>query len=270
MTSVNEMQYHELNLEGVKIRAAVRAGTGDGLPLLLFNGIGASIELLLPFIESLPEREIIAFDAPGTGKSSAPSGLWRPRHYAKLANSLLDRLGYSEVHALGVSWGGGIAQQFARDYPARCRRLILAATSAGNLMVPGKPSVLLRMSNPLRYLGPQYMERMAPKIYGGSLRTNKLRAREHARQMRPPSIKGDYYQLLAILGWSSLPWLHKLKQPTLVLAGDDDPIVPLINARILAARIPDARLRVVDCGHLFLLTRAGVLAPEIEEFLGRN
>ena len=268
MTSVKGMHYQMLNLDGVKIRAAVRKGAGDGLPLLLFNGIGASIELLLPFIESLPNREIIAFDAPGTGESSPPSGLWRPRHYAKLANSLLDHLGYSQVHALGVSWGGGIAQQFAHQYPERCRRLILAATSAGNLMVPGKPSVLLRMSNPLRYLVPQYMERIAPKIYGGSLRTNKQRAREHARQMRPPSIKGYYYQLLAILGWTSLPWLHKLKQPTLVLAGDDDPIVPLINARILAARIPDARLRVVDCGHLFLLTRARVLAPEIEDFLG--
>ncbi len=268
MTSDNGMRYHTLHVEGVKIRAAVRAGRGKGLPLLLFNGIGASIELLLPFIESLPDREIIAFDAPGTGESKPPPGLWRPRHHAKLANSLLERLGYSEVHALGVSWGGAIAQQFARQYPRRCRRLILAATSAGTLMVPGKPSVLLRMSNPLRYWGPKYMERIAPKIYGGSLRTNKLRAREHARNMRPPSIKGYYYQLAAVLGWSSLPWLHKLEQPTLVLAGDDDPIVPLINARVLAARIPDARLRVVDCGHLFLLTRARVLAPEIEEFLG--
>ena len=123
-------------------------------------------------------------------------------------------------------------------------------------------------SNPLRYWGPQYMELIAPKIYGGSLRTNKLRARDHARKMRPPSIKGYYYQIAAIAGWTSLPWLHKLDQPTLVLAGDDDPIVPLINARLLAARIPDSQLRVVDCGHLFLLTRAEALAPEIEDFLG--
>ena len=56
---------------------------------------------------------------------------------------------------------------------------------------------------------------------------------------------------------------YSVYTPTLVLAGDDDPIVPLINARILAARIPDARLRVVDCCHLFLLTRAKVLTANI-------
>jgi pimeloyl-ACP methyl ester carboxylesterase len=53
---------------------------------------------------------------------------------------------------------------------------------------------------------------------------------------------------------TSLPWLRTLRQPTLVLAGDDDPIVPLVNARILAVCIPNARLRIVrGGGHLFLL-----------------
>ena len=84
--------------------------------------------------------------------------------------------------------------------------------------------------------------------------------------MKPPSVKGYFFQILSLLGWSSLPWLHKLRQPTLVLAGGDDPLVPLVNAKIIAACIPDSRLRVVDCGHLFLLTRAKVLAPEIEGF----
>ena len=91
-------------------------------------------------------------------------------------------------------------------------------------------------------------------------------AKEHASKMKPPSIKGYYYQILSLVGWSSLPWLHKLRVPTLVMAGDDDPIIPLINARLMAARLPHGRLRVVDCGHLFLLTRAGTLAPEIEAF----
>jgi poly(3-hydroxyalkanoate) depolymerase len=185
-----------------------------------------------------------------------------------LAATLLDRLGYARVNVLGVSWGGMLAQQFARQYPERCQRLILAATSPGHLMVPGRLSVILRMSSPLRYLMPDYMQSIAGKIYGGSLRTNRLKAKQHARRMKPPSTLGYYYQVMALWGWSSLPWLHRLQQPTLVLAGDDDPIIPLINGRVLAARIPDARLRIVDCGHLFILTRAEVLAPEIEQFLG--
>jgi len=160
-----------------------------------------------------------------------------------------------------------LAQQFAKQYPNRTQRLILAATSPGQLMVPARLSVLIRMSNPLRYFSPEYMLEIAPHIYGGSLRTNKLKAKEHANKMKPPSIKGYYFQIFSLLAWSSLPWLHKLKQPTLVLAGNDDPLIPLINAKIMAALIPRAQLRVVNCGHLFLLTRARVIAPEIETFL---
>lgn len=263
-----EVDYQYLRIEGVLIRAGICRRDGDALPLLLFNGIGASMELLQPFVSEMKNTTVIWYDAPGAGESQAPPFPWRPKHHARLAAKLLVRLGVDRVNVLGISWGGMLAQQFARQFSARTERLVLAATSPGHLMVPARLSVLVRMSNPLRYFAPDYMLAIAPKIYGGSLRTNKLRAKEHASKMKPPSIKGYYFQILSLMGWSSLPWLHKLKQPTLVLAGNDDPIIPLINGRILAARIPDARLRVVNCGHLFLLTRASSLAPEIEEFLG--
>ncbi len=266
MTDITEVDYRFMRVKGVQVRYSVQRGTGDAV-LLLFNGIGASMELLQPFIDELRSTTIIAYDAPGAGASSPPGYPWRPRRHVALAAALLDQLGYDTVDVLGVSWGGVLAQQFAHQYPARCRRLILAATTPGHIMVPGRLSVMLRMASPLRYISPDYMQSIAGKIYGGSLRTNKLGARKHAGRMQPPSTLGYYYQVLSLLGWSSLPWLHKLRQPTLVLAGDDDPIIRLVNCRVLAACIPDARLRVVDCGHLFLLTRAAVLAPEIEEFL---
>jgi poly(3-hydroxyalkanoate) depolymerase len=260
-----QLQYFRLG--GVQVRAGVAKGTGGGLPLLIFNGVGASMELLEPLVAALPEREIITYDVPGAGESGTPGRPWRMRHHARLADRLLDRLGYGRVNVLGISWGGALAQQFARQYSDRCEKLILAATTPGQLMVPPRLSVMLRMSSPLRYWSPDYMMAIAPKIYGGSLRTNKLKAREHANKMKPPSVKGYYFQVMALMGWSSLPWLHKLKQPTLVMAGDDDPIIPLINGKLLALRIPDSRLRIVDCGHLFILTRADTLAPEIEAFL---
>jgi len=266
MAEPADVEYQYLRIAGVHIRAGISRRGAVGLPLLLFNGIGASMELLEPFISEMKNTTVIWYDAPGTGKSQPPRYPWRPKHHARLAAALLDRLGFGRVNVLGISWGGMLAQQFARQFTTRTERLVLAATSPGQLMVPAKLSVLVRMSNPLRYFAPEYMQAIAPKIYGGSLRTNKLRAREHASKMTAPSIKGYYFQILTLLGWSSLPWLHKLQQPTLVLAGDDDPIVPLVNGRILAARIPNARLRVVNCGHLFLLTRAKVLAPEIEAF----
>ena len=267
MATAPSGQTYYLHLSGLRIRVRVFESGKPGLPLLLFNGVGASLELLQPFVDEVRDTTVIVYDAPGTGESDTPRYPWRPRRHASLAAEIVSSLGYSQINVLGVSWGGMLAQQFARQYPDICRRLVLVATSAGQLMVPARPRVLLRMSSPLRYLVPSYMESIAGDIYGGSLRTNKLRIREYARHMRPPSIKGYYYQVLALLGWSSLPWLHKLTQRTLVLAGDDDPIVPLINARVLSARIPDAKLRVVDCGHLFILTRASILAPEIEQFL---
>jgi poly(3-hydroxyalkanoate) depolymerase len=261
------VDYQYLQIEGVHLREGILHRDTDSLPLLLFNGIGASMELLQPIADELEHTTVTSYDAPGTGKSQPPPCPWRPRHHARLAAKMLDRLGFGRVNVLGISWGGLLAQQFARQYSARTERLVLAASSPGHLMVLARLSVLLRMSNPLRYFAPEYMLALAPKIYGGSLRTNKLRVKEHASKMMAPSIKGYYYQIASLVGWNSLPWLHKLKQPTLVMAGDDDPLIPLVNAKILAACIPNSRLRVVDCGHLFLLTRAKTLAPEIEAFL---
>jgi pimeloyl-ACP methyl ester carboxylesterase len=75
-------------------------------------------------------------------------------------------------------------------------------------------------------------------------------------------------QLFAISGWTSLPWLGGLRQPTLVLAGDDDPIVPLVNGRILTRCIPNARLHVLrGGGHLFLLEQPARMAAVVADYL---
>lgn len=103
---------------------------------------------------------------------------------------LLDQLGYDEFDILGISWGGGLAQQVAFQH-----------------------------------------------------------------------------QLVAGLGWTSLPVLRFLRQPTLILAGSDDPIIPLVNARIMARLLPDATLHVYDDGHLGLVTQAHLLAPVVTDFL---
>jgi pimeloyl-ACP methyl ester carboxylesterase len=75
------------------------------------------------------------------------------------------------------------------------------------------------------------------------------------------------YQLLAGAGWTSWLWLPQLKLPVLIMMGADDPIVPVVNGRILASRLPDARLELVDCGHLFILTHPEETAQTIEKFL---
>jgi pimeloyl-ACP methyl ester carboxylesterase len=82
--------------------------------------------------------------------------------------------------------------------------------------------------------------------------------------------RGYLYQLGAGLGWSSLPWLPLVRQPTLLLFGDDDPIIPLANGRIMHRLIPGGELHIFRGGHLELLARADSLAPVINEFLSRG
>ena len=183
---------------------------------------------------------------------------------------LLDSLGHDRVDVLGVSFGGGIAQQLAHQAPQRVRRLVLAATAPGLGGVPGHPRALLALATPRRYFDPEYFARVAGDVYGGRARRDPagLTLGAAERFAQPPSVSGYLAQMYAIPGWSSLPWLHRIPHPTLVLAGDDDPIVPLINGRILAARIPNARLHVVQGGgHLFLLEEAEQLADIVADFL---
>jgi pimeloyl-ACP methyl ester carboxylesterase len=136
--------------------------------------------------------------------------------------------------------------------------------------VPGTPAALWALATPRRYYSAGYFEAVAPILYGGAVKENPnlLRQQGHLRFIHPPSLRGYLWQLVAGLGWTSALWLHRVRSPALVLAADDDPIIPLINGRFLASRLRDARLRVVPGGgHLFLVTHAPVIAPLIEDFL---
>jgi len=121
---------------------------------------------------------------------------------------------------------------------------------------------------PRRYLDRGYLERIAADIYGGSARDNaeQIAAMMNNGNRVGPSV-GYLYQLLAGTGWTSLPLLPRLRQPTLIVAGDDDPIIPLANARLLHRLIPNSRLHVYHGGHLALATEATELAPVIDAFL---
>jgi poly(3-hydroxyalkanoate) depolymerase len=256
-----------VDVDGVRLRVSVR---GHGRPLLVLNGIGAALELLEPFRARLEGIESIAIDAPGTGGSQTTRLPLRLRGIARLLDRALDALGYREVDVLGVSWGGALAQELARRHGARVGKLVLVASSPGWISLPGRPAALRVLATPRRYYSPSYFERVAPVLYGGAVRENPqlLRQQGHLRFIRPPSLRGYLWQLAAVAGWTSVPWLHRLRMPALVLAADDDPIIPLANARLIAWRLPHATLEVVPGGgHLFLLTHADTVAPRIARFL---
>jgi poly(3-hydroxyalkanoate) depolymerase len=258
-----------VTVAGHEVRVSVRTGTRPGPPLVLCNGIGASLDLLEPFVAELdPALEVVSFDVPGVGGSPLPRMPYTFTVLAWFLGRLLDRLGYREVDVLGISWGGGLAQQFAFQNPRRCRRLVLVSTATGFLMVPAGPRILAKMATPRRYRDPGYARLIAAELYGGRLRDDPALATELLQgHGRPGSRRGYLYQLLAGTGWTSLPFLPLIHQPTLILAGDDDPIIRLANPRIMRQLLPDARLHIYPDGHLGIVTRAAELARVIAEFL---
>src|ERR1700737_2913115 len=178
---------------------------------------------------------------------------------ARQAAHLLDALGHPRVDVLGVSLGGAVAQELAIMNPHRVRRLVLASTMCGLGGLPGNPLALAIMATPLRYYSPAFMRATASTLYGPTVSADSdlLREQINARRSRPPTLWGYLSQLTAVAGWTSLPWLHRVHSPTLVMSGGSDPIVPPINARILAARIPDAQLELIPrAGHLLLMEHA--------------
>jgi poly(3-hydroxyalkanoate) depolymerase len=253
-----------------ELRIATSEGRPGSTPLLAFNGLGANLELMHDFASELSRYGIgiIVFDVPGIGGSSAPSEPYRFPWIAQLANELLVRLEVAgQVDVAGVSWGGAAAQEFAHRYPGRVRRLVLAATTPGAVAVPARWSTLSKMLSIRRYADRNYMARVGAQLYGGKLRASPQLLERYSRLFRPPSGIGYALQLRAAVGWTSVHWLYTLLQPTLVMMGTDDPIVPLANGHLLASLIPRARLVTLDDGHLFLVTSARECARIVHDFL---
>ncbi len=250
-----------MRVGGRSLRVAIRPGTGTGPPLLLCNGIGMRLEAFRPFVDALdPALEVIRFDAPGVGGSQLPNRPYRFTTLALLLREMLHNLGHQQADVLGISWGGGLAQQFALLNPRLCRRLILVATATGpQTMVPPNPLP------PVKNL----LLRRWGDVWGGSAKTDPdaLASALHKARINPLSI-GYLYQHTAALGFTTLPLLPLIRQRTLVLTGDDDPIIPVANGRILAAGIPHATLHVYHGGHVELVTRPSLLTPLITGFLG--
>ena len=267
-TTRSQDKTRNIIVDGQPLRIAIRSGDGTRTPLLLMNGIGINLEVFQPFVDALdPAIEVIRFDVPGTGGSPAPTIPYRFSALARLVAQMLKQLGYQQVDVLGVSWGGGLAQQFAYHFPERCRRLILVSTGTGALMVPGNPSALVKIVTPRRYKDPARMAQIAGEIYGGKVRKQPELARKFAETANAGSRLGYLYQLLGPAGWTSVPWLHRIRQPTLILHGDEDPLVPLANAKIMHRLIPHSKLYIFHDGHLGLGTSAQELAQVIDQFL---
>lgn len=254
---------YQLTVRGLRIHAQ---SAGEGIPLLLHSGVWSEMHHWGPLVEHLHGCQVITYDPPGVGSSQVPSYPMSMGGLANIGVGILDQLGLRSAHVLGASFGGAVAQQMALSHPERVDRLILASTSFGGLAMPGRPSSLLRMMHPHGY-HPDRLARSAGAMFGGRVRTEPELAA--ALQMtRPSSIRGAMFRLWALAGWTSLPFLPLIRHQTLILCGDDDPVTPHVNHRVMARLIPSARLHTVrGGGHLVLLDSAHEIGPVITAFL---
>jgi poly(3-hydroxyoctanoate) depolymerase len=261
------LTHNFIRWQGQRVHMSV---TGDGEPLLLMAGLGASTEMWAPFVKHFPRNQIIRFDAPGTGRSTTPPFPIPVAALAGLVDAVLEAAGVDSADVVGFSYGGAVAQQFAFEHPQRVRRLVLAATTCGLLGVPGSVNALAGLLTPLRYYSPTYFDRTAAATFGGTTArdTGVRRKIMETRRRNPPSPYGYTMQLLGATGWSSWNLLPRIPHDTLVICGDDDPLIPVENALLLARRLPRARVEIVPgAGHLFLWDDVDNLATRIGRFL---
>lgn len=252
---------------GARVRVRL---AGEVPPLLMLMGIGANLDMWGPLVAHLGRRRLVMMDFPGTGESSMlflpPVMGWN----ALLVRLLLRRLGLGRLDVLGYSWGGMLAQQLAIQHPRAVRRLVLAATSVGIGGIPPSPGVARHLLSARRYYSRSHFEAVAPAIYGGRYRTDRAMVEAHAaeRTSRPLSRAGYLAQLAAASCYSSLPGLALIAAPTLVLAGGDDPMVPVCNARLIARWVAESTLEVLPgAGHLLLIDSPETVGPIIDRFL---
>jgi poly(3-hydroxyoctanoate) depolymerase len=226
-----------LSIGGLRIAAR---STGSGDPVLLLNGMSRPMDSWALFAGALRDRTVIAFDAPGVGASETPVVPYSMPMLADVAARVLDAVGIQKADVVGYSHGGAVAQQLAVGHPTRVNRLVLLATACGVGAVPGRPSDVTQIL---------------------------LTPNRGTRWPRPDPL-GLLWQLLAISTWSSIPVLGCIDVPTLVVCGEHDRAVPPANSRLLAARIPDARIVTIQAGHdLQKPGAAAVVAELVEQFL---
>jgi pimeloyl-ACP methyl ester carboxylesterase len=184
---------------------------------------------------------------------------------------VLDELGYDQVDVLGFSWGGAPGAAVRRATPAALPPVHTGEHGHRNDHGSGRPSALVTMIGPRRFRAPEYAASIVADLHGGSAHRRQSDLRDALdSQQSGGSLRGCVYQLAAGIGWTSLPFLKLIRQPTLLMGGEEDPIVPVTNARLLAGRIPHARRHSYRGGHLELITDAAELAPVVTSFLATD
>jgi pimeloyl-ACP methyl ester carboxylesterase len=250
---------------------------GAGDPLLVITGFAVSCTVLEPLVDLCGTRlRCITYDHPGSGRSSKRAFPFSTAQLAASAVCVLDELGIEAAHVAGLSMGGIVAQELALRFPHRIRGLILMGTStSGALSAPADPrTVATATASALRGSVQRRRPWLGPVVFSPGFlkrqpdRAEALLASATNHPATPWCIVG---QLCATGLHDRTLDLHHIRTPTLVLHGERDILVPVANARRLAAGIPGADLYVFPgVGHAFEYERLDETVSVICDWLDRR
>jgi 3-oxoadipate enol-lactonase len=245
-------------------------GPEDAPPLVLSNSLGTTQELWSRQLPELAERfRVLAYDHPGHGASELPEHPCTVEAFAHDLLGLLDELGLERVSLCGVSLGGMVGMALALEAPERVERLVLACASA----YLGPPEGWVERARIVRAEG---MQAIADTVVGRWFTPELTReepetvARFRALLAATPP-EGYARGCEAVAAWDARERLSAIAAPVLVVAGKDDPAMPVEDAELIASRIPGARLHVLErAAHLANVERAEAFTSAVLEHLGQE
>ena len=249
---------------------------GEGEPLLLIRGLGSTCDGFKAQVEGLsPHFRVISFDNRCVGRSDQPQAPFTIADMADDTAALLDALGLSGAHVFGVSLGGMVAQELALRHPARVRRLVLACTHAGPRTAARSPEWAVRLFNESRDMPRADALKHSVRLLFAAKTVDErpeLIEETLAVMANNNQPKSSYLlQLGAVMMHDTFDRLPQITHPTLVLTGTEDALVDPDNSRMIARRIPGARLiEFEQTGHVFFTEKAGEVNRKLIDFFGEG
>ena len=243
---------------------------GSGAPLLLIMGLGWSShawDRTRPLLSA--KYRTIALDNRGVGRSDAPPGPYSIAQMASDAAAVLAVAKVNTAHIFGVSMGGMIAQEFALQYPPKVRSLILGCTSAGGSEAVRADQAALQVLMTRSPNPDEFTKAISPFIYDRGTPPERIAEDTEVRRKWYPTSDAYSAQLQAILAWEAYSRIAKIAAPTLVVHGEKDQLVPAENGKMIAARIPGAKLVLLpNASHIFITDQTEAAHAAILSFLG--
>jgi 3-oxoadipate enol-lactonase len=243
---------------------------GSGAPLLLIMGLGWTSHAWYRTRPLLNQRyRTIALDNRGVGQSDAPPGPYSIPQMASDAAAVLGDAKVNAAHVFGVSMGGMIAQEFALQYPQKVRSLILGCTAAGGPEAVRADQAALQVLMTRGANPDEFTKAISPFIYDRGTPAKRIEEDTEIRRKWYPTGDAYFAQLQAIMAWEAYTRIAQITRPTLVIHGENDLLVPPENGKMIAARIPGAKLVLIpNASHIFVTDQAEAAHTAILDFLG--